>query len=164
MENIMNVDPGLVIWTLINFLVFLFIITKVGLKPMLKGLSEREDSIKNSIENAEKANSEAQRLLKESTEKLNQAQAEMSEIINKGRAQSEKIIAQAAEEADKIKRDKVEEAKRDIERSKELAIKELRKEVAVLVVQATEKILDETLDKEKHYKLVESYIDKFPTN
>ena len=162
--NPLDINPGLIFWTIINFLIFLFIIIKFGGKPIINSLKTREDHIHTEIENAEKANAEAQKLLKESQEKLDSAQREMSEIISKGRQQGEELIRKAAEEADKVKQAKIEDAKREIERSKESALKELRTEVAGLVVKATEKILDEKLDDEHHRKLIESYIEKLPQN
>ena len=164
MESIMNIDPGLIIWTLVNFGIFLFLLLKLGTKPILNGLKAREDKISNSLDAAEKAKSEAQKLLQETEKKLNQAQKEMNEIIAKGREQAEKIILKASDEAEAVRRQKVEDAKYEIEKSKETAIKQLRSEVAGLVVNATEKILEETLDKEKHYKMIEKYIEKLPNN
>ena len=164
MESVLNVSPGLMIWTLFNFLIVLFLVVKFGVKPIVNGLRAREDGINEAIASAEKANLEAQELLKESQEKLRNAQSEMSEIIQKGRVQAEEIVKKAADEAERVKKQKVDEAARDIERSKNTAIQELRTEVAGLVVDAAEKLLGETLDKEKHYKLVESYIEKLPKN
>ena len=164
MDKLMNVDPGLMIWTLVTFFIFLGLLLKFGTKPIMKGLKAREDSIRSSIENAEKANSEAQSKLKEIDERLFTAQKEMAEIVSKGKIQAEEIIRKATDEADKIKKQKSDEAIREIERSKETAIKELRTEVADLVIKATEKLLDSTLDKEKHIKLIESYIEKLPNN
>ncbi len=164
MENLLNISPGLMIWTLFNFFIVLFIVVKFGVKPIVNGLNSRENRIKEAITNAEEANRKAEELLKESQEKLRNAQAEMSAIIQKGREQAEEIVRKAGEDADKVKKQKVEEAVKEIERSKDSAIQELRKEVAGLVVSATEKLLGETLDKEKHYKLVETYIEKLPKN
>ncbi len=164
MDSILNVSPGLIIWTLVNFFIFFFLLYKLGFKMIAKGLKTREDSIREDIEGAERANLEAKKLLEDSQAKLNSAQVEMAEIITKGRTQAEEIIRKAADEAEQVKQNKVEEARKEIERSKETAIKELRKEVAGLVVEATEKILGETLDKEKNYKMIENYIDKIPNN
>ncbi len=164
MESIMNIDPGLIVWTLVNFGIFLTLILLLGTKPILNGLNARENKIKESIEAAENAKTEAQKLFQETEKKLSQAQKEMNEIIAKGREQAEKIITKASDEAEAIRRQKVEDAKFEIEKSKENAIKQLRTEVADLVVLATGKILDETLDKDKHYKMIEQYIDMLPNN
>ena len=164
MESVLNVSPGLMIWTLINFFLLLLLLIKFGVKPILNGLRSREAGIRDSIDNATKANQEAQKLLLESQEKLQTAQKDMSDIIHKGRIQAEELINKASVEADRVKRQKVDEATKEIERSKESAILALRSEVAGLVVIAAEKLLGETLDKDKHTKLVESYIEKLPKN
>lgn len=162
--DILSVSPGLIFWTLVNFLIFLFLIVKFGAKPISNALKSREDNIQKNIDDAEKANADAKALLEQSEVKMNNARQEMSEIVSKGRAQAEELVRKATEDADKVKRQKVEEASNEIDRSKEMALKELRSEVADLVISATEKILDETLDKEKHQKIVETYIEKLPKN
>ncbi len=164
MDSILSVSPGLIIWTLVNFFIFFFLLFKLGFKQIAKGLKTREDSIRESIEGAERANIEAKKILEESQARLANAQQEMTEIISKGRNQAEEIVRKATDEAEKVKQAKVEEAKKEIERSKDNAIKELRKEVADLVIDATEKIIGDNLDKEKNYKLIEGYIGKIPNN
>ena len=107
-----------------------FIITKLGTKPIINALRKREETINESIENAEKANVQSQKILKESQAKLDSAHVEMNDIVNKGRQQAEEIIKKATDEAEVVKKIKLEEALREIERKKEIAIKELRTEVA----------------------------------
>jgi F-type H+-transporting ATPase subunit b len=164
MDALLSVDPGAIIWTIINFLVFFFIIAKFGGKAIKEGLVAREQKIHNEISDAEMANEKAKQFLAEAQTKIDNAQKEMTDIIAKGRKQAEENLQKTAEEAEAIKKKKIEEAVKEIENKKELAIQELRNEVAGLVIQATEKILEEKLDKDKHYKLVESYIEKIPKN
>jgi F-type H+-transporting ATPase subunit b len=164
MESLLNVSPGAIIWTIINFCIFLFIIVKFGGKPILNGLKARENRIINEIQEAENKNENAKQLLMQAQEKIDSAQKDMLEIISKGKKQAEDYIHKAAEEAERIKRVKVQEAIQEIERNKDVAIKELRTQVAQLVVEATEKILEEKLDTEHQYKLIESYLEKIPKN
>lgn len=164
MESLLNVSPGLMVWTIINFLFFLFILLKIGIKPITNSLKAREDFISQSIQNAEKANLEAQKILNESQQKLKEAQAEMLNIIQKGKQQADELLRRATDEANKIRKQKIDEVALEIKRSKEQALLELRKEVANLVVEATEKLLNESLDTEKHRKLIEQYINQIPKN
>jgi F-type H+-transporting ATPase subunit b len=164
MDFVFNKEFGTIFWTLFNFGVFLFVlrlILKVQIKP---NLEKRQQRINDDIKNAHKANQDAQALLKESEEKVANAYKEMSEIIGKGKLQAEEIVRKATDEAENVKKAKVAEALREIDRSKDSAIKELRKEMADLVVMATGKMIKETLDKEKHIKLIDSYIEKLPKN
>ncbi len=164
MDSLLSVDPGAIIWTIVNFLIFLLIVSKLGSKAITKALKDRETKITQDIEDAEKTNQEAKKYLDDAHKKIESAQKEMGEIVAKGRQQAEKIIQDASDEANQIKKKKLDEAVGEIDRQKEIAIKELRSEVADLVVQAAEKILEEKLDKEKHYKMVESYIEKLEKN
>lgn len=164
MDALLSVDPGAIIWTVVNFLIFFFIIAKFGGKAIKEGLKAREDKITNEIADAERNNMEAKKLLEEAQAKIDNAQKEMAEIVAKGRKQAEENMQKANEEAEAVKKKKLEDAVKEIEDKKQAAISELRSEVADLVILATEKLLGEKLDKEKHYKLVETYIEKIPKN
>ena len=164
MDALLSVKPGLLIWTVINFGLFLFLLNKFGGKPIANALKSREQKIADAIAAAEAANAKAEALLIESTAKIDSAQAEVAQMLAKGREQAEAQIKRATEEADKVKREKLEDAKNEIERSKQAAINQLRSEVANLVVDATEKIIGDRLDSEKDIKIIENYIEKLPKN
>ena len=102
--------------------------------------------------------------MKESQDKLAGAQNEMMSIIKDGRTSAEKIIAKAGDEAEKIKMQKLTETEREINRMKDEAFTQLKAEVASLVMQATEKVLDAKLDSETHKKLIESSIQQVTNN
>ncbi|MEJ5287270.1 MAG: hypothetical protein CH6_3549 [Candidatus Kapaibacterium sp.] len=164
MDSLLNVNPGLMIWTIVNFLIFLFLLVKFGAKPISNSLKAREEHIEKNIKDAEKLNQEAQKLVAEMQQKLKDAQNEMMNIVQKGKQQAEELLRRAQEDAEKIRKEKIEEANREINRSKEAALFELRKEVASLVIYATEKLLNEKLDEQKHIEIINSYIDKIPKN
>ena len=164
MSNLLDINPGLIFWTLVNFFVFLFLFTKLFYKPITGAIKKRGESIQAQIDAAKKSNEDAKDLLLLAQDKIAQAQTEMNSIVARGKQQSEELLRRAAEEAEHVKKSKIDEAVREIERSKESAIKELRGEVAGLVVAATEKILEQELDKDKHYKMVDSFMNKMPNN
>ena len=164
MDSLLNLPHGLMFWTIINFGIFLFLIIKFGGKGIINALNERENSINKAIADAETANREALKLLNESKEKIENAQQEVALILAKGREQSEAIIRKTTEDAEKVKQAKLEEAIREIERNKEIALTQLRTEVADLVVNATEKIISVKLNKEQDFSLIQNSIDKLPKN
>lgn len=164
MDSLLNLPHGLMFWTIINFGIFLFLVIKFGGKGIIKALNERENNINQAIANAENANREAQKLLNESKEKIENAQQEVALILAKGREQSEAIIRKTSEDAEKVKQQKIEEAIKEIERNKDIALSQLRSEVADLVVNATEKIISVKLNKDQDLRLVEDYIEKLPKN
>lgn len=164
MDSLLNLPHGLMFWTIINFGLFLFLLIKFGGKSIIKAINSREDTIQKQIDDAQNANSEALKLLQESKAKIENAQQEVVQIIQKGKDQAEANLRKNLEEADKIKQNKIEEATKEIERAKDLALNQLRTEVADMVVNATEKIINEKLDKDKDLKLVEKFIDNLPNN
>lgn len=164
MENLLDINPGLLIWTLISFGLLLFILGKFAFPGIIGSLQEREQGIQKNIDEAKKANEEAKALVAQTQEQVNNAYKEVSQIIANGRKQADDIINKANAEADHVKRTKLEEAVKEIEQSKQNAINQIRNEVAGLIVEATEKILEQKLDKENHVKLIESYVNKLHSN
>lgn len=164
MDALLNVKPGLVFWTFVNFSIFLFIVIKFFGKPIINALNNREKGIEDAINKSQSQMAEATKLLNESKSRLDNTHLEVVELIGKGREQAETIIRKATEEADRIKKSKVDDAIKEIERNKDAALIQLRTEVAELVVMATEKIIKEKIDKNRDMKLIESYIENLPKN
>lgn len=154
MDALLNISPGVIIWTIVNFSIFALLIGKFGWKPLLNSLKEREQSIQDALSRAEEANKKAQHILQENEEKLVKSQQEMMELVREGRAQAQAQLHKALEEAEQIKKTKLSEASAEIEREKESAMQALRGEVSNLVVLATEKILKEKVDAEQDRKSV----------
>lgn len=164
MPNFMDISPGLMLWTLVNFGLFFILLAKFAWKPIVNSLSAREKDIEDSIMRAEQANIQAQKILKENEEKMAKAQQEMMQLIRDGRAQADAQIQAAMQEAENVKKQKLEEAREEIRRAKEQAMQELKKEVSVMVISATEKILKEKLDQNQQKKLIDSFIAEMPAN
>lgn len=160
----MDISPGLMLWTLLNFGLFFLLLAKFAWKPIVESLSAREKGIDDAITRAEQANVQAQKILKENEEKLAKAQQEMMQLIRDGRAQADAQVQAAMQEAENVKKQKLEEARLEIQRAKEHAMQELKKEVSALVVIATEKILKEKLDQQQQKKMIDSFIADIPTN
>ena len=87
---LVQLDPGLFIWTIITFLLVLFLLSKFAWKPLLKVLQEREDEIKSSLRDAEVAKTELEKVNLESEKILNNARAEARKIQVESKLVSEK--------------------------------------------------------------------------
>lgn len=159
-----EIQPGLMIWTILVFLVLLFVLSKILLPTILNTLKEREEGIQKAIDDAENARIKAEEIMKENQEKLDNAQKEINEIIANGRKQADSIVQKATEEANQVKKQKLDDATKEIEIQKEKAISDIRKEVADLVIMATEKVLNEKLDKDKHQGIIEEHISNLNKN
>ncbi|MDP8229440.1 MAG: F0F1 ATP synthase subunit B [Candidatus Electryoneaceae bacterium] len=150
----MDLHPGLMIWTIISFVIFLIILKKAAWNPILKALEERENGIKNDINAAKSAREEAEQSLAEYQRKLQEAQAEAQSFVVDARQTAERVkedmLAKAKEEADAL----VEKARKQIDLERQAAINQIRGEIAALTIASAEKIITKSLDDEDHRRLV----------
>ncbi|MEK6569809.1 MAG: F0F1 ATP synthase subunit B [Bacteroidota bacterium] len=160
----LDLNPGLIIWTAITFLILLFLLRKIAWKPLLNALQSREEKIQSSLERAEKAKEEAERLLEENRTNLQRAEYQAHQVIREGRAVAEKLKNEILEKANASSRRMIEQAKEEIQREKEVALAELRREVVDLAIQVASKILGEELDERHHRKVVEDFLRELPKN
>jgi F-type H+-transporting ATPase subunit b len=158
----LNLDPGMMIWAWITFLVLLGILYKVAWRPILAAIEKRERTIQESLDKAAKASEEAEALIKQHEEMIRSAQSEVQRIINENRELAEKSRQQIIEQAQGTAQKMVEKAKLEIEKEKESALLVLRGEVADLAIEATKKILHESLDETRQRALVDDFIGKIP--
>ena len=157
-------NPGLAVWTIVTFILLALVLRRFAWKPLLDALHRREEHIHNSVDRAEQAKQEAERMLRENKQQLALAEQEAHRILSEGRALGEKLKQEIMEKAQQHSRTMIDQAKMEIERDKEAALMQLRGEVANLAIKAVEKILDETLDENKHRKIVDTYLRELPKN
>lgn len=160
----MLLDPhvGLIIWTIITFLVVLFVLKKFAWPHLLTALDEREKRISDAIATAEQARQEAEEVLREHRQKLAAADEEARKIVAEAREAGanvrQTVVSQAREEAERM----LDQARTSIESEKRAAIAELRRETANLAVQAAGALIDANLDDEKNRGLVDDFIARIP--
>ncbi len=148
--------------TLLLFAIFAFVMSKLAWKPLLAMIEDREKSVRDSVEGAQRASAEAQALLAQHQELLREGGRQREEMIKRAMADAEQLrsdlSAQARTEADQI----LSKAKEQIEREKRLAIQELRGQVADLAIEAASKIVTSSLTPDAQRKLVHEFIEKLP--
>ena len=151
---LVQLDPGLFIWTIITFLLVLFLLSKFAWKPLLKVLQEREDEIKSSLKDAEVAKTELEKVNLESEKILNNARAEARKIQAESKSVSEnqrdEIIHKAKDEAKKI----VANAESQIKMEKDLAIKQIQEKVVDLTFSISEKVIKKNLTTDDNKKII----------
>ena len=156
MDNpLVQVDPGLFIWTIVTFLVLVTLLAKFAWGPLLKALEARQETIIKSLEDAEQAKQELERLQNESAEILRSARADAEAIVSSSRSDAdalrEELREKARTEADAIIRD----AKHQIDLEKTQALREIRGQVADLSITIASRLLDRNISKEDNERLVE---------
>lgn len=163
-DTLLSVEPGLMIWTIIIFILLLIILKKLAWKPLLNSLSGREQMIKDSVEKAENLRNDAAKLLDENRKILAKAEEESRRIMNEGKELAEKLRSELVSKTHDDTKRMVQQAKDEIERDKIGALNELRGEIANLAVQAAGKIIDENLDENKQKKIIENFVKQIPKN
>lgn len=163
-SGLLDVEVGLIFWTIITFLLLLLILGKFAWKPILAALAERENFIKDSLEKAEKAQKDAEELAKQNAEKLNKAQEESAKIIAESKAYAEKVKENLEVEAKAQAAKIIENAKVEAERVYADSFNKMKSEIVDIAIQATEKVLQESVDKDKHTQIISKYIDNLNKN
>ena len=148
-------NVGLMIWTLLAFLVAFFILRKWAWPAITEALDKRQRAIEESIDAADHARTEAASLLEEYRERLKEARGQADEIVARARKAGEVHERESLEQA-KVKREELlDQTRRDIEAETRRAIQEIRNEVADLTILATEKVTRKSLDDADQRRLVE---------
>ena len=164
MDNpLVQPDPGLFIWTIITFLVLLGLLAKFAWGPLLKALESREGQIRKSLDDAQQAKQELERLQQESAQIIRQARVEAEAVVSQSRSDGarlrEEMRQKAKAEADAI----VKGAERQIQLEAQRALQQLRQEAADLSVMIASKILKRNISKEDNEKLIDDALKQVET-
>ena len=163
-QSLLEPNAGLIFYKIIVFALLLFLLRKFAWKPIVSALSEREETIDSSIRKAERALEEARQTGEKNEEARRAAEENARRVMQEARAAADRV---RSEELDKTRariRHMQEQAQAEIEREKQRALEELRDEVAGLAIQTAEQILEETLDADRHRKMVDRFIEQLPRN
>ena len=141
LPSILTPDFGLLFWMLVSFLVVFLLLAKFGFPAIVKAVEERKNFIDESLKNAREANEKLAGIKTESENLLRDAREKQAQIIKDAMATRDGIIAEAREKAQAEGRAQLEEAKKAIEAEKEVALRDIRSQVADLSVQIAEKVI-----------------------
>jgi F-type H+-transporting ATPase subunit b len=153
-------NVGLMIWTLLLFVVSMYILWKVAFPRISEALDRRQHAIEASIDAAEKTRKEADELLDEYRERLKESRAQAEAIVDRARKAAQAHEKDSNAEAEKRRERLMEQTRREIETETRRAIQEIRREVADLTVMATEKVTRKTLTEEDQRRLVEDALSE----
>lgn len=147
---------GLIIWTLLAFLIVFFILKKYAWKPILNSMNQREKGIADSLATAEKIKIEMSQMKSENEALLVKAREERAQMLKEAKETKDKIINEAKEQA-KVETNKIiADAQSVINQQKMAALTDLKNQVGTLVVEVSEKILRRELsnkpEQEKYIK------------
>jgi F-type H+-transporting ATPase subunit b len=155
---------GVVFWIAVVFLLMLLVLRKFAWGPITSAIEERERTIDESIQRAEKALAEARQIQADNEAARRQADQEAQRILREAREASERLRAEELEKTRGHIRHLQEQAQAEIAREKQAVLNELRAEVTNLAIEAASKILRENLDAPRQRRLIDDFIADLPEN
>jgi F-type H+-transporting ATPase subunit b len=152
---LVQVDPGLFIWTIVTFLVLLAALAKFAWRPLLDALETRQNAIRKSLDDAQLAKQELERLNAESSQIIAKARAEADAVITQSRSDGDRLREEIRQKARAEAEHIVKNAERQIQLETTRAIEQIRHEAVDLSVMIASKIIQRNLSKEDNARLID---------
>jgi F-type H+-transporting ATPase subunit b len=150
-----KIIPGLMIWTIVFFLIVLYVLKRFAFGPLQKTIDERRERIAKAIEEADHARDEARHLLEEHRKLIGQAKSDAEEILAEARHIADAQRDRVKEETEADRQRRLEETRRQIEQATQQALGQIRDEIGRLSLLAAEKITRKTLTSDDQTRLIE---------
>ncbi|MSO45965.1 MAG: ATP synthase F0 subunit B [Acidobacteria bacterium] len=164
MDNpLVQPDPGLFIWTILTFLVLVGLLARFAWRPLLQALDGRQAAIAKSLEDAQRARQELERLQRESAEMMRQARVEADAIISRTRSDAEALREELKQKSRAEAASIVKNAEKQIQLETARAVQQIRKETIDLSVAIASKILRRQVSKDDHEGLIEETLKQVET-
>jgi F-type H+-transporting ATPase subunit b len=153
-------NVGLMVWTIVVFVISLFILRRAVFPRIREVLDNRVKSIEGEIDSAHELRQDADKVLAEYRERLKEARAQSEEILQRARQTAESHEHEARDRGQEILAEAAKRAERDIDAATKRALDDIRREVADLTVMATEKVTRKTLNDSDQRRLVEEALSE----
>lgn len=157
--GLLSINTGLMVWTVLIFLIVLFVLYKAAFPHIIGAVEAREERIRDLLEQASRDREEAAALLATQKQEVEESRTRAHELLVEGREAGERlredVIAQARREADEI----AERAQRDIQAQVERAMEQVRRDAVDLAIAAASKVVERNLDDETNRQLVREFLD-----
>jgi len=155
---LIQVTPGLMIWTIVCFLITLFVLKRYAFGPIQKGIDERRERIRASLDEADRAREEARRLLEEHRALIGRAQTDAEEILSEARHVADANERRMREDLEEDRQRRLEDTRKQIEAETRRALEQIRLEVVDLSMLAATKVTRKSLDDADHKRLIEEAV------
>ena len=163
MNPLVQPDPGLFIWTIVTFLVLLALLAKFAWRPLLEALDTRQESIRKSLDDAQRARQELEQIHLESKRILGTARTEAEAIVVATRADAERLREELKQKARAEATNLVKSAERQIEMETARALQQIRQEAVDLSVAIASKLIRKNITKEDNERLIDETIGQLNT-
>ncbi len=156
---LVQLDPGLFLWTILTFLVLLGVLAKFAWNPLLKMLRDREEFIRSSLDDAEKARAELERLNSEGEDIVNKARSEAQTILSESKAAASKLKDETLNAAKAQAKSILSDAEKQIRIEKDKAIEEIKSEVVDLSLSVATKLIKKNISREDNQALIDDSLE-----
>lgn len=157
-NSLINVIPGLMIWTLVCFLIVFFVLRRFGFAPIQKIIDERRERIHRSIEQAEQARDDATKALEEHRQMLVEARTQAEQILEDARTVADSLRERTRSELDADRTRRLAETERQIAAETQSALDQIKNEIAELALITTAKVTGKMLTLDDHRRLIDSAV------
>lgn len=157
---IFSLDPGLVIWTWVLFLITLAILSWKVFPMIAGGLEERQRKIQEAIDEAHRSRAEAEKYLAEQRQVLDEAGRKAKEYMERGREAAENTRKEILAEAREQQLALIEEAKREIQVERDQLVEDVRREAIDVSIAAAERLMRANMNSDENRRLVTDYVSE----
>lgn len=161
-QNLVQPNPGLIIWTIVTFVLLAFLLKKFAWKPILERIEARDRTIREALEESKRAREAADEALAKNKEMVAQARADAARIIDAGQKEAERARAEILEKAKGEASSVLEQGRKQIEFETRQAVAQLKGTVVDIALQAAGKLIQASLDDPQHRRLVERTLEELP--
>jgi F-type H+-transporting ATPase subunit b len=155
---LISVTPGLMIWTIVCFLIALWVLKRYAFGPIQGLIDSRQHHIQQEVEETEKARKRAEELLEEHKQLIAEARGQAESILAEARKTRESMEQRMREETESERQRRLEETRKEIAAETARALEQIRAEVGELTLEAASRVVGRTLDSERDQELIEEAI------
>jgi F-type H+-transporting ATPase subunit b len=164
MNPLVQPDPGLYIWTILTFLILVWLLAKFAWRPLLAALDERQSSIRKALDDARRAKQELEGIHAESAKLLAQARSEAAEIVSRSRSDADRFREEMKEKARTEATGLIRNAERQIELETTRALQQIRQEAVDISIGIASKLLQRNVSKEDNERLIAETFQQLETS
>ncbi len=159
---LLRFEPGLMVWTIVVFVLTLLVLSKIAWKPLLKTLDDREKRIHDALTKAEQAQQAAEDAIAQARADSDKALRKADDLVKEARVEAERLRQRMVDEAKAESQKVVDQGLQRIESEQRAAMVEIRKSAAELAIQAASKLIQTSLTEQQQREIVDRFLDELP--
>ena len=158
--SLIDVVPGLMIWTLITFVIVLVVLKRVAFSRIQGIIDARRERIREALDEADKARQEARELREVTRKEREEAKADREQLLEESRRQAQALYEQARQRAEEDLQERLEKNRQELEAENRRVQEQIRRDVVELTLMAAEKVTGKALDADDQRRLIDETIDE----